>query len=102
MEDNILKKAQEIVYNRSEEKHRQYGDFQQSMERATNIFNLISNQRALRTEDMYLAMVAMKLARQSHAHKEDNLLDAVAYMSSMNDYLNNQHKINEHLKDILK
>lgn len=101
MEDNILKKAQEIVYNRSEEKHRQYGDFHQSMEKATSIFNLISKQR-MKTEDMYLAMVAMKLARQSHAHKEDNLLDAVAYISSMNDYLNKQQKINEHLKDYLR
>jgi hypothetical protein len=37
---------------------------------------------------MYLAMIALKLSRQSHQHKEDNLLDAVAYMASMNDYLN--------------
>jgi DNA-binding protein H-NS len=87
MDENILLKANNIVYNRSEEKHRQYGDFHQSMEKATEIFNLISKS-TIKTEDMYLAMVAMKLSRQAHAHKEDNLLDLVAYVSSMNDYLN--------------
>jgi hypothetical protein len=37
---------------------------------------------------MYNAMIAIKLSRQAHSHKEDNLLDCVAYMASMNDYLN--------------
>jgi hypothetical protein len=87
MEDNILLKAHNIVYNRSEEKTRQYGDFHESMEKATKIFNLISS-CPIKTEDMYLAMVALKLSRQAHAHKEDNLLDLVAYVSSMNDFLN--------------
>jgi DNA-binding protein H-NS len=100
MEDNILRRAEEIVYNRSEERTRQYGDFQQSMERATNIFNLISKQE-IKIEDMYLAMVAMKLARQQHSHKEDNLLDAVAYMAKLNDYLNQSTKINQNFKNIL-
>ena len=40
---------------------------------------------------MYRAMIALKLSREAYAHKEDNLLDAVAYMSSMNDYLE-EHK----------
>ena len=87
MEDNILIRANDIVYNRTEEKNRQYGDFHSSMEKATSIYNLISKNQ-IRTEDMYYAMLAIKLARQSYSHKEDNLLDAVAYISSMNDYLN--------------
>ena len=88
---DILQKAHEIVYERSEEKVRQYGDFIGSMEKATAIFNAISNKK-MDTEDMYLAMVALKLSRQKHQHKEDNLLDAVAYLASMNDYLNQKTK----------
>jgi hypothetical protein len=40
---------------------------------------------------MYKAMIALKLSRQYNSHKEDNLLDIVAYMASMND-LNNKQK----------
>ena len=39
-------------------------------------------------------MIALKLSREAYMHKEDNLLDAVAYIGSMNDYL-------EENKDIL-
>jgi hypothetical protein len=39
------------------------------------------------TEFMYKALIALKLSRESYTHKEDNLLDAVAYIASMNDYL---------------
>jgi hypothetical protein len=42
----------------------------------------------LDAEIMYKALIALKLSRESYNHKEDNLLDAVAYMSSMNDFLN--------------
>ena len=34
-------------------------------------------------------MIALKLSRQAYNHKEDNLLDCVAYMASLNDYQNN-------------
>ena len=37
-------------------------------------------------EGMYRAMIAMKLAREAHAHKEDNLLDAAAYIGALNNY----------------
>ena len=36
-------------------------------------------------------MIALKLSREAYAHKEDNLLDVVAYIGSMNDYLE-EHK----------
>ena len=86
---NILKRADDIVNNRSEEKERQYGPFYVCMERATAIFNQMSApNRQLTPVDMYKAMIAMKLAREAFSHKEDNLLDAVAYMGSMNDYIN--------------
>lgn len=84
---NILEKANEIVNLRSEEKDRQYGDFHQCMEKAAKIASLISS-KEITTVDMYNCMVALKFARQANFHKEDNLLDMVAYIGSLNDYLN--------------
>lgn len=93
---NILKKANEIVNKRSEEKERQYGPFQASMERAAVLYNLMSpKDQQISTAGMYRAMIALKLSREAYTHKEDNLLDAVAYIGAMNDYLEEQkQKIN--------
>ena len=90
---NILEKANQIVNERSEEKERQYGPFHESMERAADIYNRMSPEdQQITTTGMYRAMIALKLSREAYAHKEDNLLDAVAYMGSMNDYME-QYKV---------
>ena len=91
---NILEKANKIVNERSEEKERQYGPFQTSMERAAALYNLMSpKDQKITTSGMYRAMIALKLSREAYAHKEHNLLDAVAYMVSMNDYLEERNNI---------
>lgn len=86
---NILDQANKIVNERSEEKERMYGPFIESMIKATAIFNNIApHGRHMEVEDMYFAMIALKLSRESYSHKEDNLLDATAYMGALNNYLN--------------
>lgn len=85
---NILKKADEIVNQRSEEKERMYGPFAESMEKAADIYNAISpKDEQITIAGMYRAMVALKLSREAYAHKEDNLLDAVAYIGALNNFL---------------
>ena len=85
---NILKKADEIVNQRSEEKERMYGPFAESMEKAANIYNAISpDDEQITIAGMYRAMVALKLSREAYKHKEDNLLDAVAYQGALNNFL---------------
>ncbi len=84
---NILKQANQIVFERSEEKERQYGPFEEGMERAASILSGMTGVE-LNAEFMYKALIALKLSRESYNHKEDNLLDAVAYIASMNEYLN--------------
>lgn len=86
---DILSRAFKIVYLRDEEKHRQYGDFVESMKKMSNIATSLCNKQ-ITVEDCYKIMIALKLSRESHAHKEDNLLDAIAYMASMNEYINKQ------------
>jgi superfamily I DNA and/or RNA helicase len=83
---NILKEANRIVNKRSEEKERMYGDFEEGMTKAAKLASIMTN-KDISTNDMYLCMVALKLSRQSYNHKEDNLLDAVAYLGSLNNHL---------------
>ena len=84
----ILQKAHEIVYERTEEQSRNYGDIQESMKKASAIASCISG-TPISPEIIYFSIIGIKLSRESHAHKEDNLLDAVAYISALNDYLEN-------------
>lgn len=84
---NILERANNIVNKRSEEKDRQYGSFKSCMRRAQQIYNGMAPEgQQLSVSSIYRVMVAMKLAREANAHKEDNLLDAVAYIGAWNDY----------------
>jgi hypothetical protein len=87
----ILQEANKIIYERSEEKERQYGPMQEGMEEAAQIASLLSR-KEITAVDMYNAMIALKLSRQAYNHKEDNLLDCVAYMASLNDYQNKKQK----------
>jgi hypothetical protein len=86
---NILKEANNIINERSEEKERMYGPFSEGMERAAAIARA-STGKDITAEDMYIFLVALKLSRHSYNYKEDNLLDAVAYIGALNNYKQNQ------------
>lgn len=105
---NILEQANKIVNERSEEKERQYGPFAESMRRAADMFNLMSPEgESITVQGMYRALIALKLSREHYAHKEDNLLDAVAYIGALNNYIENHEEIddallNEHIGALKK
>lgn len=82
---NILEKANQIVNERSEEKERQYGPFNEGMQRAASIFNAMTGLNITAVE-MYKALIALKLSRESYNHKEDNLLDAASYIGALNNF----------------
>lgn len=82
---NILKRANNIVRKRSEEGTRKYGNFIKSMSKAAQIASIMTGTE-LSTRQAYAILVGLKLAREGVAHKEDNLLDAVAYLGSLNDF----------------
>lgn len=84
---NILEKANQIVNERSEEKTREYGPFSTGMERAAKIASGATG-KDITTKDVFMVMIALKLSRESYNHKEDNLLDAVAYIGALNNYEN--------------
>ena len=91
---NILKKADEIINNRSEEKERQYGPLDEGFERAAQIASGMSG-RVWNADDVFIAMIALKFSRQSYNFKEDNLLDAVAYIGGWQNYINKKRDKNE-------
>lgn len=84
---SILLEAHRIVNERSEEANRQYGPFSEGMERAAMIFNGMTG-LDLDAEHMFKALIALKLSRESYMHKEDNLLDAAAYILGLDNYIN--------------
>ena len=83
---NILQEANKIVNERSEEKERQYGPFSEGMRRAASIASGMSG-KDVTAHDMYIALVALKLSRQSYTFKDDNLLDAVAYLGAWHNFI---------------
>lgn len=85
----ILEEAHEIVNNRSEEADRQYGPFSEGMDRAAMIFQGMTGIEVT-GEDMFKALIALKFSRQSYNHKRDNLLDAVAYIQGLDNYINDK------------
>ena len=88
---NILSEANQIINNRSEEKERQYGPLGEGFERAAMIASGMSG-KDWDAHDIFIAMIALKFSRQSYNHKEDNLLDAAAYIGGWQNYINEQKK----------
>jgi hypothetical protein len=89
---NILKKANEIIFERSEEKERQYGPIDEQHEKADSIASILCN-KEITTEDFYKCMIALKLSRMAYSDKEDTMLDLVAYTAAYNNFVNDRGKI---------
>ena len=88
---SILEEADQIINHRSEEKERQYGPFSEGMERAAKIASGMTG-KDFTAEDMYSALVALKLSRHSYNYREDNLLDCVAYLGALDNYIKENKK----------
>ena len=84
---NILHRADQIINHRAEEKTREYGEIDQEMLKISKLFEIMTS-KTLSIEEVYMLLICLKLARQSNSHKEDNLLDVVAYIGALNNYKN--------------
>ena len=81
----FIDKANKIINDRSEEKERQYGPMTEGMQNASKI--AVSIQKIVNVysseEDSSLSsfryLFGLKLSREKYNHKEDNMLDAIAY-----------------------
>ena len=83
---NILDEANKIINERSEEKERQYGPIGEGLERAAMIASGMTG-KDFTADDIFAALRAIKFSRHSYNYKEDNFLDAAAYLGAWNNYL---------------
>lgn len=84
--ESILNRAEKIINDRSEEKERMYGPFSEGMRRAAMIATGMTG-KEFTGSDIYAAMVALKLSRHSYSYRQDNLLDACAYLGALENYV---------------
>lgn len=85
---NILEKANDIVNNRSEEKERMYGPMYDTHCLTARLTSLFTG-KDISVTDIYWMKIAMKLAREAHSHKTDNLVDLCGYIQGLEDYYAN-------------
>ena len=69
----------------SEEKERQYGPIGEGLERAAAIASNMTG-KDFTADDMFAMLIALKFSRHSYNYKEDNFLDAAAYLGAWNNY----------------
>ena len=78
---SILAEAEDIVNgNRKSD----YGDARESFSRIATIASVMTG-KELSPEDCCAVMMAVKLVRESFAHKRDNLVDLCGYAHIMNE-----------------
>lgn len=86
---NILEKANDILFNRGEEKERQYGPIDESIIKAAVIASELCN-KEITAEDFYKCLIALKISRMAYNTKEDTMVDCVAYIAALDNYKRNK------------
>jgi len=73
------------MINRSEEKDREYGPFNESLERASIIATQLTGLE-ITPKDFMKCMIALKMSRMRYNLKEDTMMDAIAYTFGLSEY----------------
>ena len=87
---NILKEADKIINERSQEKERAYGPMIESMSKAASVASELCN-KEITAEDFYKCMIALKVSRMAYTLKEDTLMDCVGYIAALNNFNQEKH-----------
>ena len=90
LKESLCETAHRIVKQRDEEKDRMYGPFSEGMDRAAMIFQGMTGLE-VDGGHMFKALIALKMSRESYNHREDNLLDAIAYLQGLENYENEKN-----------
>lgn len=92
---SILSEAEEIVNG---SRHSDYGDPVESFERIAKTASMIAG-RDLSPNECCAVLMAVKLVRESFAHKRDNLIDLCGYAYIMNEIKESNKKGEQDEKD---
>lgn len=71
------------------DRHEEYGNAQWEFEKVATCWSWVFN-TPVRPEDVPLAMAFLKLVRETHKHKPDNLIDGCGYLHIRDQMLNSQ------------
>lgn len=82
----ILEESNEIIFERSEEKERDYGPINESFEDTATIASILTG-KSLTAEDCYKVMIALKMSRMKRSYKRDTYLDSISYMGALAEML---------------
>lgn len=90
---NILKEADIIIHRKKKNKidRSEYGPMDINFEDASKIASILRNKK-IEPLDICAALIAIKIAREKFTHKEDNLLDLVAYIGAYNDFFEKKNE----------
>lgn len=88
----ILNKASHIIY----ESKKDYGTIEENFSNLAQIASILTG-KDLTPEDCCKVLIALKLARESHKHKEDNLIDLCGYAEILNQIIDLSENKNEKL-----
>ena len=88
---NILERVADIMIHRSEEKDREYGPFNESLERAAIIATQLTGLE-ITTEAFMKCMIALKLSRMRYNIKEDTMMDGIAYIFGLSEFAKEREK----------
>jgi hypothetical protein len=88
---NTLEEANDIIFNRAEEKQREYGPIDESLEDTAIVASIISNE-AINIEMVYAVLIGLKTSRMRWNKKHDTFLDSIAYTAAYENYLNKKNK----------
>lgn len=91
-EPTAFERAYKIIMERSEDPDRQYGDIDINFEKTAKMASIMTG-KELTASDCYYVMICLKLARESNAHKQDNFVDALAYMGALANYKDKKHGV---------
>lgn len=91
---NIFEQANNIV-NVNIDRRKLYGSYHDCNKRIAKIMSLLTDKNITVTDVFYLE-IAMKIAREIQTHKEENIVDIIAYFGALNDELNDE--LNNELK----
>ena len=78
---SILDEAKEVING---ERQNHYGDPEDSFALIAEYWSIYL-ERNITPQDVAMMMVLFKLARESHQHKRDNLVDAAGYLGILGD-----------------
>lgn len=77
-DSNIIKKADE---NKD--------DLFQSLQCVTNVFNIFRGS-SICIEDVYWLLILLELAKETEAHDEQNLINAIRHIGNLNKHIENE------------